>query len=311
MTTAHLPEHAEIPPPMLQEVSPGVYAYIQLDGSWGLNNTAFFAADDGVIAVDACFTEARTRALIGAIRSVSERPVRALVNTHHHGDHTYGNWLFPEAAIIGHERCREETIAAGVQPLDRFGPVQWGELWLAPAFVTFEERLNLYAGDLQIQLSYVGPAHTTNDIVAWVPERRLLIAGDVLFNGGTPFVIAGSVAGSLAALERLRALGAETIVPGHGAVCGPELIDDVAAYLRWLQELARDGIAAGRTPLEVAQGAEPGRFASWLDGERLAANLHRAYAEARGAAPGAPIDLAAAFRDMLTLSGGETLRCFA
>lgn len=142
MTTAHLPEHAEIPPPALQEVSPGVYAYIQLDGSWGLNNTAFFAAGDGVIAVDACFTEARTRALIGAIRSVSDQPVRALVNTHHHGDHTYGNWLFPGAAIVGHERCREETIAAGVQPVDRFGPAlcDLGADWAKASIATAQEH---------------------------------------------------------------------------------------------------------------------------------------------------------------------------
>jgi cyclase len=312
MTTAHIPEHAEIPPPALEEVGAGIFAYVQLDGSWGLNNTGFFVGSDGVAVVDTCFTEARTRAFVAAIGSVTDRPPRTLVNTHHHGDHTYGNYLLPGATIIGHRLCREEVVVAGMQLSNRLFPgVQWGELRLAPPFVTFDARLSIFVDDLELQLIYVGPAHTTNDVVVWVPERRLLFAGDVLFNGGTPFVIAGSVAGSLAALDRLRALDAETIVPGHGRVCGPEVIDDVTAYLRFARETARRGFDASRGPLEAAQAAQLGRFAAWHDTERLPANLLRAYAELRGEPLGGPIDLAPAFGDMLAYNGGRPLRCLA
>ena len=97
---AHDHEHPDIPPPTLEEVSDGVYAYVQLDGSWGLNNSGFLVGRDGVTVIDTCFTERRTRALIDTIESVTPRPLRTLVNTHHHGDHTHGNYLMPAATII-------------------------------------------------------------------------------------------------------------------------------------------------------------------------------------------------------------------
>ncbi len=100
------PGSAELPPPALEEVSKGVFAYVQLDGSWGLNNTGFIASRQSLIAIDTCFTERRARAFRDAIRSVSGLPVKTLVNTHHHGDHTHGNFVFrDEALIVGHELC--------------------------------------------------------------------------------------------------------------------------------------------------------------------------------------------------------------
>jgi cyclase len=310
MTSAHVPDHLEIPPPALEEVSAGVYAWVQLDGSWGLNNTGFFVGQDGVTVIDTCFTERRTRAFLDAIRSVSDRPLRTLVNTHHHGDHTHGNYLLPAATIIGHELCREVVISTGVATSALFPGVQWGELKVAPPFVTFQDRLNVYVDDLRVELIFMAPAHTTNDVVAWVPERKLLFAGDLLFNGGTPFVVFGSVAGSLTALERLRALGAERIVPGHGSVCGPEVIDEVEAYLRFVQETARAGFEQGTPPLELARATDLGRFAALHDGERIVGNLHRAYAELRGEPLGGPLALATVLPEMLEFNGGP-LRCLA
>src|SRR5581483_5064174 len=125
MTSAHVPDHVEIPPPVLQEVSKGVYAYVQLDGSWGLNNSGFLVGHDGITVIDTCFTERRTRAFLDAIRSVSDAPLRTLVNTHHHGDHTHGNYLLPAATIIGHELCRKVVISTGVATSSLFPGVDW------------------------------------------------------------------------------------------------------------------------------------------------------------------------------------------
>src|SRR5713226_8496014 len=114
MTTARVPEHARIQPPEVVEVSDGVFAYVQLDGSWGLNNAGFIVGRDAVTVIDTCFTERRSRAFREAIRSsAGDLPIRTLVNTHHHGDHTHGNYVFISGAtIIGHEKCRQEVIAA-------------------------------------------------------------------------------------------------------------------------------------------------------------------------------------------------------
>ncbi|MCH8989314.1 MAG: MBL fold metallo-hydrolase [Chloroflexi bacterium] len=315
MTTAHDHYAAQLPPPTLEEVSPGVYAYIQLDGSWGLNNAGFIKGKDALTLIDTCFTEARTRAYLEAVHGVSSLPIKTLVNTHHHGDHTHGNYLVPEAAIVGHDLCRQTVIDTGLQALHPLFPnVEWGNLELAPPFVTFNDRLTLYSGDsgdLKIELVFMGPAHTTNDIIAWLPERKLLFSGDLIFNQGTPFVAMGSVSGSLQALKRLRELGAETIVPGHGPVCGPSVMDDIEAYLYFVQETARAAFDAGLTPLEASRQTDLGRFADWHDSERLAGNLHRAYSELRWEPLGTVLDLGPIVADMVALNGGQPVRCLA
>jgi cyclase len=306
----HLHDAADVPPPVLREVAPSVWVWLQPDGSWGLNNPAFFVGADAVVAVDTCFTERRTRGFLDAVASVTDRPVRTLVNTHHHGDHTHGNWLLPAATVIGHERCREEVLATGTAAELLFPGVEWGEIRVRPPFVTFEDRLTVWVDDLRVELVHVGPAHTTNDVVAWVPDHRLLLAGDLVFSGGTPFVVMGSVAGSLAALDRVRALDPAVVVPGHGPVGGPELLDDQEAYLRWVQEVAADADRAGLGPLDAARAADLGPFAAWHDPERLVGNLHRAASERRGEPLGTPLGLEPLF-EMVELNGGRPLRCLA
>src|SRR5438034_964612 len=103
MSTSHA-EHVQVGPPRLEEVSAGIYAYVQPDGSWFLNNTGFLVGRHGVVSIDTTSTERRTRAYLEAIATVSTQPIRTLVDTHHHGDHTHGNCLLPLATIIGHPR---------------------------------------------------------------------------------------------------------------------------------------------------------------------------------------------------------------
>ena len=123
--------------PELTEVCEDVYAYLQPDGSWFLNNTGFLVSSTGVISVDATSTERRTRAYLDAINSITNQPVRTLVNTHHHGDHTHGNYLMSGATIVGHERCREAILNSPIPPPPGIGSeVDWGYLEPAPPFLT-------------------------------------------------------------------------------------------------------------------------------------------------------------------------------
>jgi cyclase len=122
----------------------------------------------------------------------------------------------------------------------------------------------------------------------------------------------GSVSGWIEVLETvLRPLGAHTIVPGHGPVCGPEVIDAVLAYLRFVQDLAREAKAAGLTPLDAARQADLGGFRDLLDAERIVGNLHRAYLELDQAERGAEVDLVSALGDMIAFNGGQPLTCHA
>jgi cyclase len=298
----------------IQQVSEGIYAYLQPDGSWWVNNTGFLVSRDGVISVDATSTERRTRAYLDAIATVTDRPVRTLVNTHHHGDHTHGNYLFGGATIVGHERCREAMLGTPVPPpAGVWTDVDWGPLELAPPFLTYTDGVTLWSGDLRCEVRYVGtPAHTSNDSILHIPERSVVFAGDLLFNGGTPFALMGSVSGWIEVLETvLRPLGARTLVPGHGPVCGPGVIDDVLAYLRFVQRTAREAKAEGLSPLQAARAVDLGEFKDLLDAERIVGNLHRAYLELDGGERGAPIDLVQALGDMVAYNGGRPLTCRA
>lgn len=306
-------DHASLAPPRVEEVSDGVFAYVQPDGTWCINNTGFLVGSDGVVSIDSTSTEKRTRGLLDAVASVTDAPIRTLINTHSHLDHTNGNCLFGPVTIVAHDACRTELLEAPTMVPGRgpFPHVEWGAVEKAPPTLTFSDSVTVWVDDLECQVRYVGtPAHTTGDVVIWLPERSVLFAGDLVFNGGTPFNLAGSISGARRVIEDLRALEPEVIVPGHGDVCGVDALDGIAAYLDFVTGLAERAKGAGLTPLEAARESDLGEFAGLSDPERIVGNLHRAYAELDGAEPGAPLGFGA-IQEMIEYSGGTSLRCLA
>ena len=308
--------HAAVEAAQLSEVVPGVYSYVQPDGTWFINNMGFIAGSSGVVSIDSTSTERRNRAYMDAIASVTSSPVRVLVNTHHHADHTHGNCFFTDATVISHAKCRDVMVAAGIPDYSAVFPgVEWGNLQFRAPDVTFEGSMVLHLDDRRIELSDLGfVAHTDGDIVAWLPDCRVLFCGDLVFHGGTPFALFGSVEGTIGAMDVLESYGADVIVPGHGPHFGgadvARVLDEQRSYLRFVQETAAEGLAAGRTPLEQAQATDLGPHARYTDPERLAGNLHIAYREAATNGyefPGVP----QAIMDMVAYNGGALPRCLA
>ncbi|MFF5707401.1 MBL fold metallo-hydrolase [Streptomyces sp. NPDC012794] len=291
--------------PRLQEVAEDVYAYIQPDGGWCLNNAGLITAGGRPALIDTAATESRAQALKDAVARVTPHAPGFVINTHPHGDHTFGNRLFAnEAVIIAHEATRAEMDLAGLHLTGLWPEVCWGDVGVELPSLTFRAPITLHLGDIRAEVMHLGTAHTKNDSVVWLPEQRVLFTGDIVMSGATPFCLTGSVSGSLAVTEKLRALGPQTIVSGHGPVGGIELLDSTEAYLRYVQDLAAAGISAGLTPLETAREADLGPFAALLDSERLVPNLHRAYAEAAGAEPGHHLDIGELFSEMVDFHGG-------
>jgi len=295
------------------QVGDNAYAYIQDDGSWFINNTGFIVGPEGVILIDTSSTEARTRAFLDAVKTVSDTPIQAVVNTHHHGDHTHGNYLTAPAPIIGHRLCKEIVEVAGIDHYPTaFEQPDWGHLEMRAPNITFDTRMDLWAGDTVVELHTMGgTAHTTNDVVAWLPDDGVLYTGDLVFHGGTPFVLMGSVPGSLASLDVLRAFDANTVVPGHGKVTTPKVFDDIERYLTMILDEAGKARASGKTPLEAAANIDLGEFADLSDSERLVGNLYRAMAELEGPEANESMSIVAAIGDMITFHGGPLLPCNA
>ncbi|MEV4729081.1 MBL fold metallo-hydrolase [Saccharopolyspora sp. NPDC049426] len=294
----------------LAEVGPGVHAWVQPDGSWWINNAGAVITDDGIVLVDTCATAVRTRRFLDAVRAVGgEAPIRFAVNTHLHGDHTYGNALLPDStAVVGHFATRDgilaDTLLTATPPVWEPMP-QWEITEHRAPSVVLRDSLTLHVGERAVELHHPGfSAHTPGDVVAWVPDSTVLFSGDLLFHGVTPLVFMGSVEGALKSLEWLAGFRPTAVVPGHGPTFPgsalPRVLEDHARYYRFVLDTARKGRTDGLSPLEAAKRCDLGEFANWPDAERIVLNLHRAYAEADDR----DVDLTEAFADTLTYNGG-------
>lgn len=296
--------------PYLDEIEEGVFAYVQPDGSWMINNAGIVngIGSAGHLLIDTTSTEARNRALFAAAEKATGTKLRALVNTHHHPDHTYGNWLVPESVpIIGSTESRDEVIAAGFVAAHNTEGPDFGRLELRPPDQTFTGKMTLHLGARVVELIHVGPAHTVGDVIVWLPGERVCFAGDIAFVGSHPFLIEGSIPGYRQALQFIRGLGAEVMVPGHGPVRRgmeiDELLDQLEDYVTYVERVAAAGRRAGLTPLEAAiEAADSTPFEGWGERERLVANLIRAY-EADSERPPGDIELGPIWPQMADLIG--------
>jgi len=311
--------HGDTCPPAgaLHEIVDGVYAWVQPDGSWWLNNAGAITGvgDDGThpagtFIVDTCATHDRTRAFLDAVAAATDgAPITMAANTHQHGDHTYGNSLLPrETVLIGHEAMRAgllaDTIIDGCPPV--WAPVpDWGAVTRRVPAIAVQDTVTVFNGTRRIELHHPGyAAHTTGDLVAWLPDERVLFAGDLLFHGLTPLVFMGSVSGARRSLEWIAAYEPEHVVPGHGPLIAGSALDRVLGehdrYYQHVEATAAAGRRDGLSPLDASRSCDLGDFQAWSDAERLVLNVYRAYADAEGI----ELDLFAALVDAIEYHGG-------
>lgn len=293
--------------PRIEELADGVWAYVQPDGGWMVNNMGLVAGDSGVTSIDLTSTERRTRDYFRAAESVAGAEPRRVVLTHAHPDHCNGASLLPDAEIIAHRSVAEELQLPHRLAPHIFEPFEQGDVRPRVPTLVFDDGVTLDPAGTRIEVRHPGMrAHTRGDAYVWLPAQRVLFTGDLVFHGGTPFALSGSPAGWLRALEQMAALDPLTVVPGHGDVGGPELFEPVAAYLRFLIAAAEDARAQGLSPLEAARALDLGPFGALIERERIVGNLHRTMAELDGREP----DFPAAWQDMYEYNG-RPLSCHA
>jgi glyoxylase-like metal-dependent hydrolase (beta-lactamase superfamily II) len=209
-----------------------------------ISNAAFVVTKDGVLVIDALGSPALARELLAEIRRITPLPVRYVVLTHYHADHIYGLQVFKEAGatVIAHQDGRDylnsDTAALRLQASrEEMAPAVDAQTQLVPADRWIDARTTLQMGGLDFVLQPAGPAHTPEDLVVWVPQLKLLIAGDLVFRGRIPFVGQADSGRWITALDTLLAFDAGIIVPGHGpastsARADLELTRDYLSYLR-------------------------------------------------------------------------------
>ncbi len=298
------------------------YAYLQPDGGWGWSNAGLITGRSEALLIDTLFDVPLTRRMLAAMQPHLRGPIRKVVNTHHNGDHCWGNQLLPEATIIAHRACREHLLqfpprllidflaqtppSPGVRyAREVFAPFDFGSIEVTPPTVVFDTQLTLYVDDQQVELLYVGPAHTAGDLIVHVPAAGIAYAGDILFRYCTPVIWSGPTAQWIAALDRILALeGVEIIVPGHGPLCDKNGVREMREYLLYAREAARACFERGLSPQQAARAIDLGPYRDWGEWERLAINVERFYREFRGDTSPPSLDRNELFTAMAELREG-------
>jgi glyoxylase-like metal-dependent hydrolase (beta-lactamase superfamily II) len=254
--------------------------------------------DDGLLVVDSGADPEQGREIIASIRARFDLPIAALVNTHAHFDHTFGNQAFgpgspTDAAIHGHAAIARHfaayegpRLAAWREDPSREPGRRWREVELMAPTHPVDETTRLDLGGRLVELRPQAEAHTDTDLVLFLPAERVWVLGDLVEESGPPMYGSGSY--PLAWPDVLDDLVAEMrpgdlVVPGHGAVVEPEFVAQQASELRLVADRLVAAHAAGLSATEALAGDEPWPFPA--DG--LAGAAERAYA----ALDGRPLDL--------------------
>ena len=274
-------------PTGLVEVGDGAFAYVQEGGGMCVSNAGLIVGPDSCIAIDALFAPSMTQAFQAEIKRVTDKPVRLLINSHHHIDHTLGNALFPEARIISHVNARTEQIRNGLAPLERLKPIipdlvaETEGIELRLPDVTFEGSLTLHQGDREIRLQHLGRGHTIGDIIVMLPDEGIMYAGDLAFHRVTPLAFEGHIGDWLAVCYRIKDRSPKTVVPGHGPVGDMKEFDLMSAYLATIRQQAKAAFDDHKSEEEAISVIELGDYASWTEPERLGINVNRLFLEFR------------------------------
>jgi glyoxylase-like metal-dependent hydrolase (beta-lactamase superfamily II) len=210
-----------------------------------ISNAGFFVTDDGVVVVDALGSPALAQELLREIHRVTPQALRYVVVTHYHADHIYGLQTLAQAGakVIGHASAREYLNSDTAQrrlEASRIDLAPWidANTRLVPAdqwLDTQETRFRL--GSMDFVVDHVGPAHTPEDVVVFVPQLGVLFAGDLFFQGRIPFVGQADSRLWIQALNRLMKYQPKIVIPGHGPASINPMVDmtmtrDYLLYLR-------------------------------------------------------------------------------
>ena len=227
-------------------------------------NNGWIVFEDYVLVIDANYPSG-AQEILPKIRAITDKPIRFAFDTHHHGDHAYGNQFWTEngAVPLAHtgvieEMKRVETGYYGGKPgaweADTRPDVKASRL--KPPSLLFPHGLIFDDGKHRVELMHLGVAHTRGDAVAWLPRERILFTGDVCVNGPYNYMGDGDSEKWIVTLEGAKKLAAQVVCPGHGPRDAVTLLTDQQSFFRALRERVAALVRAKKTPEQVKSGVD-------------------------------------------------------
>lgn len=250
-------------------------------------NSGFVVGTDGVLVIDSRYTPGLANELLAAIRSVTDAPVKYVVNTHYHPDHAWGNTVFKAqgAVIVARPETREALLKYSPAYLEFYRQRSaetydlLRDVTIAPPDTTFGAETEIDLGGVTVSLRHYGPAHTAGDCVVIVPRDRIAFVGGLLSNGYHPNMgdPGADFDNWIATLDKLAAAKFRRVVPGQGTVCGPEEFAEESSYITTIRVQCDQSISR-MVPLEqaLATVAMPGAEA-YLQPNLLPFNVQAVY----------------------------------
>lgn len=282
----------------VESVAPNVYFHEgDLNGKGHCNN-GWIIFDDFVLVIDGNFPSG-AKVVLPKIKAITNKPIRFAFNTHHHGDHAYGNqiWADNGATPVAHAGVIDEMKKYETGYYGGGKPGRWedsaktrpdvAESKLKPPTLLFRKEMIFDDGKHRVELLHFGVAHTHGDGFAWLPKEKILFTGDACVNGPYNFMGDGDSGQWVKTLEAAKQLGAQIICPGHGPRGGSDVLNDQIAFFVQLRKEVRR--ISHKKPEEVKAAVDQirtdlkkeARIARYV-GDFLPAQVEKIYVEMGG-----------------------------
>jgi cyclase len=271
--------------PRVKKLADGVYVHT---GKGYDSNSGIILTQEGVVVIDTGQNPIESRDIMATVKKLTSMPVRLVIDTEPHGDHTTGHYVFSPPALVvaaagGGESMRNADRAAPdrIQRLAATSPEMKsaveGYRFTAP-HIEYHDNMTINLGGKTLELMYMPRVHSESDTAIWLPAERVVFSASAFVNDQInilrPFVTIPDI---LAAGKRLKALNPVHVVPGHGAPGGPEIFEKGEKYYALLLERVDKAMKEGKSLDEIQKEVKMPEYASWGSQDRMPTNIDAAY----------------------------------
>ncbi len=299
----------------LKKISENVYVRIVSPDSNAVGNAGVVVFERAALVFDTHFTPEAGREFLAQIRSITSKPVRYVVNSHFHPDHTHGNQAFNDALFIGSTITRRDVLNVDLASMNRAVATAQGQLEklrrdtaqdtaaaqgqhlrdlksrqdyldtmsrqkIIPPVVTLDDSLIIQDGKSEVKLCWLGSGHTEGDTVLFLPREKIAFLGDLFFNEAIPNVQDACMLDWIKTLRETLKLEADKFVPGHGPVGSRKDVETFLGYLEEIKSLVESAIAGGSNMEQATREIQvPEKYSSYKFKDFFPSNVQKMFSE--------------------------------